>query len=420
MGRKEVNNKRESMVRFRIIRNCMFLSGLSVFAQLYLFQPMLSELCHSFDITPAESSLAVSASTVGMAVGLLFLAFKADGISREKLMGVSLILSSVLTIASAFIDSYLFLLLFNFVKGIVLAGVSAVALAYLSEEIDSSKIGLAISLYLSGNTLGGMSGRVTATLLSGYGGWQLATLFIGGVSLVLGAIFCWKIPAGRNFSASVVSFKEKIHQMRLLLTQTTFISMYVIAALSMGIFVSVYNYLSFLLESPIFGLPHHLVAMIFMMYVAGIIGSVIAGVLSDRLGPEILLQGALLLMGVGMSLLLVMKLWAIVVGLGVLTFAFFSTHTLASRIVSMNAQHLKSSATSIYWLFYYVGSSLIGSLTGIVLVNNGWSSLMEVLLGLLFGALIVSSLFILKYRLYEKSKVYSHHRYGDDDVRSSN
>ena len=67
--------------------------------------------------------------------------------------------------------------------------------------------------------------------------------------------------------------------------------------------------------------------MIFMMYVAGIIGSVIAGVLSDRLGPKILLQGALLLMGVGMSLLLVLKLWAIVVGLGVLTFAFFSTHT---------------------------------------------------------------------------------------------
>lgn len=257
MGSKKVNNEHEVTVRFRMIRNCMFLSGLSVFAQLYLFQPMLSDLCCSFSITPAESSLTVSASTVGMAVGLLFLAFKADGISREKLMGASLILSSVLTIASAFIDSYSFLLVFNLLKGIVLAGVSAVALAYLSEEVDSSKIGLAISLYLSGNTLGGMSGRVAATLVSGYGGWQLATLVIGIVSLALGAIFCWKIPAGRNFSASMVSIGEKMRQMRSLLTQTTFISMYVIAALSMGIFVSVYNYLSFLLESPAFGLPHH-------------------------------------------------------------------------------------------------------------------------------------------------------------------
>lgn len=420
MGSKKVNSEREVTIRFRMIRNCMFLSGLSVFAQLYLFQPMLSDLCRSFSITAAESSLAVSASTVGMAVGLLYFAFRADGISRERLMGISLILSSVLTIASAFIDNYFFLLLFNLVKGMVLAGVSAVALAYLSEEVDSSKIGLAISLYLSGNTMGGMSGRVAATLVSGYGGWQLATLVIGLVSLVLGIIFCWKIPAGRHFSASVIPFKEKVGQMRSLLTHTTFISMYVIAALSMGIFVSVYNYLSFLLESPTFGLPHHLVAMIFMMYVAGIIGSIVAGVLSDRFGPEILLQGALLLMGVGMSLLLVMKLWAIVLGLGLLTFAFFSTHTLASRIVSMHARNLKSSATSIYWLFYYAGSSLVGSSTGIVLVNSGWIPLMEVLLALLFCALVVASLFIFKYRLYEKSKVYSHHRYGNDDVCSRN
>lgn len=420
MGSKKINEEYKVAVRFRLIRNCMFLSGLSVFAQLYLFQPMLSDLCRFFSITPAESSLAVSASTVGMAVGLFFLVFKADNISREKLMGISLLFSSVLTITSAFIDSYFLLLLFNLLKGIVLAGVSAVALAYLSEEVDVSKIGLAISLYLSGNTLGGMSGRVAATLVSGYGGWQLATLAIGMVSLILGVIFYWKIPAGRNSSASLVSFKEKVGRMRSLLIQPTFISMYVIAALSMGIFVSVYNYLSFLLESPIFGLPHHWVAMIFVMYIAGIIGSVVAGILSDRFEPEILLQGALLLMGVGLSFLLIMQLWTIVAGLGFLTFAFFGAHTLASRIVSMHAQNLKSSATSIYWLFYYAGSSLIGSLTGIVLVNGGWFSLMEVLFTLLFCALVVLSLFIFKYRSYEKSEVYSHHRYGNDDVRSRN
>lgn len=158
--------------------------------------------------------------------------------------------------------------------------------------------------------------------------------------------------------------------------------------------------------------------MIFMMYIAGIIGSVVAGSLSDKFAPEILLQGTLLLMGIGMSCLLVMKLWIIVLGLGILTFSFFGTHTLASRIVSIHAQNLKSSATCIYWLFYYLGSSLIGSLTGIVFVSNGWFSLVEILLLLLLGALIIASLFIFKYRFYEKSKVYSHHRYGSDDVHS--
>ena len=305
MAVENVDQKYEVTVRFRLIRNCMLLSGISVFAQLYLFQPILSDLCRFFSITPATSSLTVSITTVGIAVGLLYWAFKADSISREKLMGISLILSSVITIVSAFVGNYFVLLVLSLIKGIALAGVSGVALAYLSEEVDTSKIGLAISLYLSGNTLGGMLGRVVATLVAGYGGWQLAALFIGIGSLIVGGFFCKMIPAGKNFSATPFTLREKITQMRSLLTQPTFISMYMIAALSMGIFVSVYNYLSFLLESPLFALPHHLVAMIFMMYIAGIIGSVVAGSLSDKFAPEILLQGTLLLMGIGMSCLLV-------------------------------------------------------------------------------------------------------------------
>ena len=171
MAIENIDQKYEVTVRFRLIRNCMLLSGISVFAQLYLFQPILSDLCRFFTITPATSSLAVSITTVGIAVGLLYWAFKADSISREKLMGISLILSSVITIVSAFVGNYFVLLVLSLIKGITLAGVSGVALAYLSEEVDTSKIGLAISLYLSGNTLGGMLGRVVATLVAGYGGW---------------------------------------------------------------------------------------------------------------------------------------------------------------------------------------------------------------------------------------------------------
>lgn len=390
MGNEKTNHSCKAAARFRLIRNCMFLSGLSVFAQLYLFQPMLSEVCRSFCVSPAESSLSVSASTAGMALGLIVMTFKADSVSRERLMGTSLLLSSLLTIISAFTDSYWILLTLNLLKGMILAGISSVALAYLSEEVDKAMIGLAISLYLSGNTLGGMSGRVAATLISGWGGWQSAVWLIGIVSLLLGGLFCWKIPAGKNFSAISVPLKEKLHQIRFLLSRSTFISMYLIAALSMGIFVSIYNYLSFLLENPPFSLPHHWVALIFTMYVAGIIGSVVAGSLSDRYNPEILLLGMLGLMGIGMGMLLWMQLWSIIPGLGLMTFAFFGTHTLASRIVSVHAGQMKSSATSIYWLFYYAGSSLIGSLSGIVLSHNGWNSFMEFLFVLLAIAWAIS------------------------------
>ena len=370
----------------------MLISGLSVFAQLYLFQPMLSELQASFGVSLATGSLAVSASTIGMATGLFLFAFKADTFKRERLMSLSLILSALLTITSAFMSHFVLLLLLNFLKGIALSGVSAVALAYLSDEIEPGKIGLAISLYLSGNTIGGMTGRVAGSLLAGWGGWQQAVWAIGITSLLLGFLFYWKIPASSQVSQNSISIKEKLQQMKDLLSKRLFIGMYLIAALAMGVFVSVYNYISIQLESPRYGLPHQMIAMIFVMYLTGVAGSIIVGKLSDKHRPERLLRYSLILLGAGLSMLLIPRLWALIAGLGILTFAFFSTHTIASRIVSVNASRSKSSATSIYWLSYYAGSSIIGSLTGIILTRFGWDTFVEILLMLTTLSYLISSL----------------------------
>lgn len=386
------NTNEHKEKRFRIIRNCMLISGLSVFAQLYLFQPMLSELQASFGVSLATGSLAVSASTIGMATGLFLFAFKADTFKRERLMSLSLILSALLTITSAFMSHFVLLLLLNFLKGIALSGVSAVALAYLSDEIEPGKIGLAISLYLSGNTIGGMTGRVAGSLLTGWGGWQQAVWVIGITSLLLGFLFYWKIPISSQVSQNSISIREKLQQMRDLLSKRLFIGMYLIAALAMGVFVSVYNYISIQLESPRYGLPHQMIAMIFVMYLTGVAGSIIVGKLSDKYRPERLLRYSLILLGAGLSMLLIPRLWALIAGLGVLTFAFFSTHTIASRIVSVNASRSKSSATSIYWLSYYAGSSIIGSLTGIILTRFGWDTFVEILLMLTTLSYLISSL----------------------------
>lgn len=386
------NTNEHKEKRFRIIRNCMLISGLSVFAQLYLFQPMFSELQASFGVSLATGSLAVSASTIGMATGLFLFAFKADTFKRERLMSLSLILSALLTITSAFMSHFVLLLLLNFLKGIALSGVSAVALAYLSDEIEPGKIGLAISLYLSGNTIGGMTGRVAGSLLAGWGGWQQAVWVIGITSLLLGFLFYWKIPASSQVSQNSISIKEKLQQMKDLLSKRLFIGMYLIAALAMGVFVSVYNYISIQLESPRYGLPHQMIAMIFVMYLTGVAGSIIVGKLSDKHRPERLLRYSLILLGAGLSMLLIPRLWALIAGLGILTFAFFSTHTIASRIVSVNASRSKSSATSIYWLSYYAGSSIIGSLTGIILTRFGWDTFVEILLMLTTLSYLISSL----------------------------
>ena len=378
--------------RYRRIRTCMLLSGLSVFAQLYLFQPLLTSLCEEFTISPATSSLAVSFGTIGMATGLFIFAFRADSMQRERLMSIALISSSILTIATAFAWNFSSLLVLSLLKGIALSGVSAVALAYLNEEVSTSIIGVAISLYLSGNTIGGMTGRVTSTLVAGWSDWRMAAAAIGVAALVMGIIFARRIPVGRNFRPQHVNMKVKLKRMGGFISQFAFLGLYLTAALVMGAFVSVYNYISFVLESPVFNLPHYIVAMIYLMYTIGVAGSIFTGKLSDRYDAAMLLKVSILMMLAGTLLLAVMQLWAIVAGLGLVTYAFFSAHTMASRIVSLNARKAKSSAVCLYWLFYYMGSSIIGSSTGTVLEAHGWQYFVMTIFAIVALSLILASI----------------------------
>lgn len=379
-------------VRFKRIRNCIFLSGLSVFAQLYLFQPVLSDLCRDFQIDPATSSLAVSFSTLGMAAGLFFWAFKADTLGRAKLMSFSLIASAILTLLSSLAWNFPMVLALSLLKGMALSGVSAVALAYLNEEVSPAVLGTAISLYLSGNTIGGMSGRVCGALIAGWSSWHITALCLGLSALAIGIVFARRFPASLHFHPQHTDVRIKFRRMGSFLTHFAFLGLFLTAALILGAFVSVYNYISFVLEAEPFNLPHYIVAMIFLMYITGVAGSMCIGWLSDRHDAALLLKISLLLMLAGVLLLLVMKLWALIAGLGIVTFAFSGANAMSSRIVSIRAHRAKSSATCLYWLFYYVGSSIIGASSGLVLTSHGWNSFVLAIAGIVLIAMLFSCL----------------------------
>lgn len=366
--------------RFRSIKLCIFFSGLSVFAQLYLFQPMLPTVAEYFKTTAGDSSLLVSSSTIGMAAGLLFFAFKADSYSRKSLMTFSLISSALLTIISAWMPSLSLLIATGFLKGFVVSGVSAVALAYLTEEVHLSVVALAISMYLSGNTIGGMSGRILATILAGEYGWRNAVLIIGIESLILGLIF-WKLfPKSKFFNPQKTDYSLKVKQMRRFFTDPYMLRLYCIAALLMGTFVSVYNYLTFRLEDPPFSLSHFVIAFIFLMYIFGVFGTMITSRLSKKFSRNLILKGSVLFMLSGAALLLSENIYMVISGLGIFTLAFFAAHTMASQMTALHAKQGRSSATSIYWLFYYFGSSILGSGTGYILHAFSWNVFIIVLL----------------------------------------
>ncbi|MEC4114102.1 MFS transporter [Myroides pelagicus] len=359
--------------RYKRIKWGIFSVGVSVFAQLYNYQPLLSEITDYFHVTPTQSSYLVSASTLGMAIGLLLFAFIADRFTRKEIMVFSLVTSTILTIGSIWVEHFPVLININLIKGMCISGVSAVTLAYLAEEIDSKNIGLAISFYLAGNTFGGMFGRLVAAFISGWLGWQMAVLSIGIISAIIAVVFYIYFPNSKFFEPQKLNFTDKLDQMKSIFQNKKILAMYVVAICLMGSFVSVYNFLGFKLAAAPFNLPHYLIALIFLMYAFGIFSNMVAGSLSDRFSAKRILFIALTLLLIGIIAMSTTSLVIVITGLVIFTMAFFSGHTIASKVVTTMAGKAKSSATALYWLFYYLGSSILGSSTGVFVNKANWS-----------------------------------------------
>lgn len=377
---------------FNKITRGMFLSGLSCFMQLYLFQPILPAIGREFSINPAESSLTVSFSTIGIAAGLFAGALFADRISRKRLIGLALICSSILTVLSSFVPVFHILVTINMLKGFLLSGSASVAMTYIAEEIHPSALGKATSLYITGNAIGGMSGRIVATLITGWLSWRWATGTIGVICFIFGLLFVIEAPASKHFRPYKTDAVKKLKAMSIHLHNPLLLSMYILAALILGSFVSIYNYLAFRMESAPFFLPHEILASLYLMYLAGSAGSMSAGILSDKFSSQRILPAMVALLLAGLLLMLAPNLIWVILGLGIFTISFFGAHTTASKIVAQYSYTDRPVSISLYLLFYYAGSSLLGTSSGIIMHNYGWAAFIFTLCAVSMGTLFISVL----------------------------
>ena len=140
----------------------MALCGFATFAVLYCVQPLMPLFARAFSISPAAASLSLSAATGVLAVAMVFAGSLWDAFGRKMVMTVSLAAAGAATLAASFSPSWTAFVALRALTGLALSGVPAVAMAYLVEEMDRSAIGLAMGLYIAGNTLGGMGGACRA------------------------------------------------------------------------------------------------------------------------------------------------------------------------------------------------------------------------------------------------------------------
>ena len=371
---------------FRRTTFALAAAGFSTFAVLYAVQPLLPIFAAEFSVSPAESSLALSLPCALLAVALLVVSPLSEVWGRKPVMLASLFASAILTIVAAWVPSWQGFLILRALLGIAASGLPAVAMAYLSEEMDARAIGLSMGLLV-----GGMSGRLLAGVLADHATWRIGLGAIGLLALLAAIAFWWALPPARSFAPHRMAWREVPESFTHHIRDAGLPWLFAESFLLMGGFVCIYNYIGFRLLEPPFSLSQSAIGAIAAIYLFGTVSSTVTGEVASRLGRRRVLWLAI---GLGLSGLLMTlsdNLALVIGGIVVVTIGFFGAHSVASSWVGRRALRDRAQASAIYLSLYYLGSSVLGTAGGWFFAHAGWSGVIA-FVGTLYGLALAIAL----------------------------
>lgn len=360
---------------YRRLLTALFFAGVATFAQLYAPQPLLPQISAGLAVAPATAALVVSVSTLGIAAAVIPWSFVADRIGRVRAMAVGIAAASILGVLAPLCTEIGGLLAVRLLEGVALGALPAVALAYLSEEIDARWTAAAAGAYIAGTTVGGLSGRLVAGPVGEFGDWRVGLWATAALCVVAAVLFLVLAPASQGFrpGSATTTRADIAARIGVNLRSGRQLALYAQGFLLMGAFVAMYNYLGFHLMEPPIGLPQWVVTLLFLTYLAGTFSSPWAGVLASRHGRYPVLLGSIAVMALGTALTLVPSALAVLGALLLFTAGFFGAHAIASGWTPVAARpDTRAQASSLYYLGYYGGSSLFGWCLGYVFGGLGW------------------------------------------------
>jgi MFS transporter, YNFM family, putative membrane transport protein len=371
----------------RRMRLALFAAGLATFALLYSTQALLPEISRELRADPSTASWTVSGATIGLAAAVLPLAALSERFGRRRMLTVSMAAAVALALVMPFASDLGMLIALRTLQGVAVAGVPASAMAFLADEVRGRYLVGATGLFVAGNSVGGMSGRILTGWATEAWGWRAALMVLAVAALLCVVAFLLLVPRARHFRPAPLNVPALARTVSAHLHNPLLVRLYAIGLLFMIVFGAVYTVIGYRLVAEPFGLSQGLVGSVFVIYLVGTASSATAGRLNARLGRRGTLYAGIGLASSGLLLSLADDLIAVVLGLVLITAGFFAGHAVASGSVSSTAREGRAQASALYQMTYYIGSSLGGALGAVAFAGGGW----EATVALALTAMVLAS-----------------------------
>ncbi|MEC3885600.1 MFS transporter [Halobacillus sp. HZG1] len=358
----------------------LMLASLSIFSTLYVFQPLLPVFTDQFQVSATESSFLMSSCVMAMVVGLFVLGFSADRYGRAVVMKVSLFITAGTLILLPLTPTFGWMVLLRLIQGFFLAGIPAAAMGYLGDEVAHKHLGLAMTLYISSNALGGMGGRVVGGYVTDLLNWQSTLYIFAGFGLLSALLFFIIFPKERFFEKTNQAIGDDLKGMLVHLKSRSMLALFLMGVLLQIVFTAIWTYLPFHLQGEPFNWSLKWIAFTYFAYIFGVLAPPLAGRVSDVIGlKKVMFTGVTVLL-VGASLTALPSGMFVLLGLSLICMGFFVAHSMAAALVSKSATHHKSGASGFYLISYYLGVAIGSTAIGTLWENYHWIGVLSVTL----------------------------------------
>ncbi|MEM7057079.1 MAG: MFS transporter [Pseudomonadota bacterium] len=371
---------RDVIRRSTIVAIISFLTLIDLFGS----QALLPQLVAAYQTDPGVMGFAVNASTFGMALSGLTVAWFADRIDRKRGIWISLAMLSVPTFFLGVVDSVGAFLALRVLQGVFMAAAFTLTMTYLSEQCDVTAAGGAMAAYITGNVASNLFGRllaVSAADVVGLAGsfWVFAALNLLGALMALVLIGPTDTEPVQRSGSPLDAWRKHLAHGAL---RTAFVMGFVI----LFVFVGVYTYVNLHLTGR-FGIAPDQLGLVYLVFVPAIFTTPYAAKAVNIFSPKQVFRASAIatLAGVAMTLLPVFEV--VLTGLAIIGMGTFFMQAAATGFVGRTATTDRAAANGLYLTSYYIGGLAGAFLLGQVHAFSGWTGV-ALIVGLAVLALI--------------------------------
>ena len=351
--------------------------GLTAFltvVDLFATQAILPSLAAAYGVSPAAMGFAANASTFGMAVAGLAVAYFSRRIDRRRGIVASLALLAVPTALLAAAPDLATFTTLRVAQGLCMAAAFALTLSYLGEACSAEDASGAFAAYITGNVASNLFGRLLAAALVDHLGVAGNFLVFAALN-VGGAVLVWFYLRGSSAAPMPdAALRTPAAVWGTLGRDPALRSAFLLGFCILFAFIGTFTYVNFVLVREPLALSRMALGFVYFVFVPSIVTTPLAGRVVARCGTRPTLWAALAVAGAGLPLLLVAHLPAVLAGLALVGVGTFFAQAVATGFVGRAASVDRGAASGLYLACYFAGGLVGSAVLGQVFDRLGWDA----------------------------------------------